>query len=206
MFRKIKLSRDTYFWTGVFFTVLGSIVAVNNFLYYEIYDFIWYCDIVLVFFAAGFFTKNDGLIKGLLNIGFLTQFIFIIEFLIELFFGISLSETISLILTQNIPSISISLATHLFSTNLALLITYKCKSDRSPLIYSVAAILILYFLTLFFTPPERNINYVFSSEFFFGVKIPFYAYLWPILVFVLVVVPTNWLQEFLYKRTIKKSE
>ena len=201
---KIKIPTDAYFWTAIFFTILSPMVIVNNFLYYNSYDFIWFCDVVVILFAVGFFVKNSQFIKGLINIGLITQFIFIVEFIIAIFFNISLSNTITKILTNNISSISISVATHLFSTNLAIFMTYGVKSKRSSLAYSFVVLVVLYFLTLTLTPPIENINYVFSSDFLFGIKIPFYIYLWPFIAFLFVVTPTYWFQNFVHRQL--KSE
>jgi hypothetical protein len=183
---------------AAFYLLLAVIVIVRNHLFYNDYDFIWFCDIGLVFFSFGFMTSNYQLVKGLISIGLIAQFIFLMEFTIYAAFDVSLSSMPRLLLDTSMLNIVISLSIHLLSTNLALLLTYKRKTNPSSLIYSAAVIALLFMLSLALTPAYENVNYVFSSGFIYGLSIPFYTVFWPFLVFTLVVLPTYSLQKALY--------
>ncbi len=191
-------SRRRYLYAALFFLLMALIIVVRDLVFYDAYNIIWFCDLVLFLFAVAFFMRNIQMVKGLINIGLIAQFIFISEIVMYVFFGVSLSSMPSTLLRTNPINIVLSIMIHLSSTNLALLLTYQRKTRRVSLLYSFLALLLLFVLSLAFTPATDNINYVFSSAFLFGLAIPFYTILWPLLAFAIVVMPTYWFQKKLY--------
>jgi len=69
-------------------------------------------------------------------------------------------------------------------------------------------VLVFYLLTAAFSSPGQNINLVYSSDYILGFTPAYYTLSWPILVFLLVIIPTYYLQKGLYllsrKKPIKK--
>ncbi len=193
-----SISRKGYFYAGLFFLLMCIFVIIRDLVYYNIYNFIWFCDIGLLLFSAAFFSRNVQFVKGLINIGLIAQFIFILEIVLYVLFGVSLSNLPAAIMSTGPINITISIIIHLLSTNLALLLTYKIKTMRISLLYSSLVLLLLFILTVSLTPAYENINYVFSSSFMFGLSVPYYKLLWPFLAFLAPVLPTYWLQRYLY--------
>lgn len=181
------------------------VVFIRNLVFYTAYNFIWFCDIGLLLFFIAFLTKNDQFIKGLISIGLFAQFVFILEVILYSLFHISLSSLPSDLFRTSQANIVISLIIHLFSTNFALLMTYKKKTTRKSLIYSAGVLILLWIMTIFFTPAVYNINYVFSLSFFFGLTMPFYTLLWPLIAFTALILPTYWFQKGLYTVSTKKA-
>ncbi len=196
----------TYLYAAIFFLAMALIIFFRNNAYYSIYNSLWFCDFSLILFSVAFFMENVQFIKGLINIGLIAQFIYILDVIMYIIFGITWSNIPAEMLSSGLPNIIFSLAIHLFSANLALYITYSRKTKPFSLLYSAMVLLLLYFLTVFMTPPSNNVNFIFSSEFLFGLDIPFYIYLWPLLAFMVLSLPTYRFQSWLYRHARKNID
>jgi hypothetical protein len=199
-FKEYLRSDEGYIVIGFFFLMLSLALIFRNSVYYSMANTLWFCDFSLVLFSIAFFLRNLQFIKGLINIGLLAQFIYILELILYVSFGISLSEIPALTMNSGLFNIIYSVSIHLFSANLALYVTVRRRTKRISLMYSGLIIVFLYALTILLTPPSMNVNYIFSSEFLFGLNIPLYIYLWPLLAFIVLVIPTYRLQRYLNER------
>jgi hypothetical protein len=83
---------------------------------------------------------------------------------------------------------------HFLTVPLALLALYLIKSKRIDF-WKLASLelVIVYFLTLLFTNPSYNVNWVFKDEFGFGLELGLiYFFIWFFFFFVVIIV-TNYL-------------
>jgi hypothetical protein len=178
--------------------ILEIIVVIKNVSVNDFSLFFWFCDFAPAFFALAFFMKNNQMIKGLINIGFITQVAALIGGSIFLLTGLDLFGFGNILNNMKIFQVGVFLFVHAYSTSLALFSTYKTEIKPLSLIYSLAFLSFMFISSTLFTPFASNINYVFYlptlSNF-----IPFYSYLWIILTFCLIVLPTYLLQRWLYK-------
>jgi len=195
---KHNTMRVNYTAIAFFYLAMAVIVVFRDLAFYDVYNFFWFCDIGLILFAIAFYLRNVQLVKGLINVGLIAQFIFIVGIVAYSVFAIQIDNLPAHLFQTSWVNVIISVSIHLLSTNLALLLTYAKKNKPSSLVYSFAVLLLLYALTLAFTPASDNVNYVFSSG-FLGFAIPYYTFLWPLLAFLILVLPTSWLQESLYR-------
>ncbi len=177
-----------------FFVIFGNYMS-------ERYDvFFWFCNHTPLFFAFAFFTKNKNLIKGFINVGFLGQFVWTIDFLSRIFLGYNLFNMTNYVFDNpNGLWVLLPIGIHIFSTNLALYFTYKKKPNIYSAFYSLLYITFLYAGTITYTLTSRNVNCIFEICGFQELTFSNYSNFWPILTFFLVAIPTQGIQYFLYK-------
>jgi len=191
-------NRRKYFLAGIFFLLLQCLVIFRNIIS-DYNNYFWFCDFVCVPLAIGFFIRKDYIIKGLINIGFIPQLIYIG------FLGYAFTTGVSLITTipENITLFYLisSLLIHL-STTFALILTYDKKLETKTLFSSLMFLFVMYVIALFFTAPGQGANYVLSAKTLIPWPIPHYTQLWIILTFVLVVLPTQLIQYIIYKKSL----
>jgi hypothetical protein len=196
-----------YYW-AIFFIFMQIVVVFRN--YSVNYNhFFWYCDFVPLLFAFAFFIGNNNLVKGLINFGLVPQTVFLFNFIYVIIYGgypIGINEVVM----RFTPFFAIStIFTHL-ATILALILTFKIKPSKKILLYSVGFIFFIYFITLIFVSPDKEINFVYSAKSLLSplnLTIPNLTLLWPILIFLLVVLPSHGVQYLvynLYKKFRKK--
>jgi hypothetical protein len=189
-----------YLILGMFFLFI-QIVAIARNIFSDYYNFFWFCDFAALPLAIGFFLKKDNLIKSIINIGLLSQWIFLALYVYKIFSGISLLDTIPAATTLFYALSSIFI--HL-STTFALIFTYKVKPTINTLFSSLMFLFGMYVIALFFTTPEQRINYVLSSRTLTSVIIPHYTELWTLLAFLIVILPTQLIQYLIYKSHMRK--
>jgi hypothetical protein len=169
--------------------------------------FFWFCNHTPLLFAFSFFLKKKDLIKGLINVGFLGQFVWTLDFLGKIFFNYHIFNMTNYVFENpNGLWVLIPIGIHIFGTNVALFFTYKKKPNIYSAFYSLIYILFLYFGTLTYTLPERNVNWVFKIGGTINYANPIYTNAWPIIVFFLIAIPTQGIQYLLYKHYIKRKK
>ncbi len=201
--------KDKYNAAGIFFLFLGILVIIRNILIADYAAFFWYCDFVTFLFALGFFLKDMQLVKGLVNIGLFTQLVTLFCLTCAALFGWDLLGS-SAQMNYSKFHIAISFIIHTFSTNIALLLTYKIKPTSKSLMYSAACLIVMLITSIAFTPPEINVNFVFYSTYlnnssFLRFAAPYYTYLWGFITFGFVVIPTHFFQHIVYRKTSKAN-
>lgn len=187
-----------YFLLGMFFLFIQLIVIIRN-IASDYYNFFWFCDFIPLPLAIGFFLKKDNFIKSIINIGLLAQLVSVVLYLYKMFSGISTLEVIpdTTTLFYAVSSIFIHL-----SNTFALIFTYKIKPTIKTLFYSVIFLFAMYLMALFFTTPEQGINYTLSYGPFIPWVIPYYTELWVLFMFLLIVLPTQFIQYIIYKHYV----
>jgi hypothetical protein len=200
----MKLERK-YLGAAIFFIVLQIIVILRDINIDNQSTFFWFCDFAPTILAFAFLMKDEQLVKGLINIGFIPQMLYFIS-LVAAFLGVDILGFKSLlnygdsVLNYGLFNIAVGFLMHAFSSNVALLLTYKTKPQTKSLMYSLIVLAGMFIVGLFFTSPIDNVNYVFSSS-ALGFSIPFYTLLWIISSFVALVLPTHLIQYALYKQS-----
>lgn len=91
------------------------------------------------------------------------------------------------------------------STVFALLMTYKIKPNIKTINYSIFVVATVYIISLIFTPYISNINFISHPFDFIPFIIPYYIYLWPLLAFIVLILPTQGIQYLLYRWSIRKK-
>lgn len=202
----LKKEKNKYLTISIWFLFLQIIIFIENYYVYEYNIILWFCDHAPLLFAIGFFFKNKDIIKSIINFGFLTQFIWIIDFIAKIFFNINALGITTYMFEGELGNfVIVPLLIHIFSTNLALIFTYKNKPTKKALIYSAIYIIIIYILTLSFTPLNENVNCIKEICGTNGYSFSFYTLFWPILVFITIVLPTHFIQYLLYKYNKKRK-
>lgn len=194
----MKNTLDRFFLLGLFFLFLQvlifySIIKIGN---YEL--FLWFCDHSPLLFAIAFFMRNINIIKALINIGFLGQFLWLIDFLAKTIFDVYLFGITDYIFTGEIGLLNlIPILAHILSTFLALLFTFREKTKKNVLFISVIYLFALFILTLIFTSSVNNINCIYQVCVYNNLTFAFYTYFWPLIVFLVVIFPTYLIQRAL---------
>ncbi len=178
---------DKYFTAAIFFLILSVLVIIKNLASRKPIDFFWLCDLAPFLLFAGFLFHSYPFIRGVINVGLIPQF----NTLILLFRKyVSEKRVISVIL-------------HLIPINLALFFIYNTKPPISSLFYSLVILFFVFVFTLVFTPKNNNINLIYylqldSKDRTFKLGLPYQKYLWIIYFWLIIVLPTFFIQYALY--------
>ena len=188
---KIKFS---YKKLALFFLFLQLVIVIRN-IYSSYSYFFWVCDFAPFIFFIGFLFKKEQLVKGLISIALIPQFIFLVGFI---------SKTILYLFGYGIFDYSyfyiiITIFFH-FASLFAISLSYGINIKRESLFYSFFLLIVIFFVTISFTSEQENINYIF--EFYF-LNYPILPFLWVPLNFLIVVVPSYCLQKIIYRNSDK---
>ncbi|MFW6230606.1 MAG: hypothetical protein ACOC32_01130 [Nanoarchaeota archaeon] len=184
------------FWiVGAFFLIIQSITTITYLQAGQPQNLLWFCNHTPILLSIAFFLKKKDIIKTVLNVGLIPQAIWSIDFIIRLLFGI-FPFGVTAYMFEHVHGWSFigSVLAHVFSSILAFGLVYRYRQSRRTLIYSAVYLLILFSASLLFSASAENINMVRYLE-LGDIDFPGYTALWPILAFVLVVLPTFWLQR-----------
>jgi len=164
----------------------------------------WFCNFVPLVLVVAFIWGDEQIIKGLINIGFFPQLLGTIFLLTAIFFRYDPFDFVASLSYNFLYPLSLLLV-HLVPINLALFETYKIKPKVSSLVYSFITLLFLFFLTLFFTAPEYNINFIYGfNPLGIGMYNLWVTLFWPTITFIVLVIPTYMLQLWLYNWNRKR--
>ncbi len=194
--------KKKYLYASIFFLSLQLLVIIKNLLTNNYIAFFWFCDFVPILFSIAFFLEDEQLAKGLINIGFIPQLAYFAILFSAVSFGIGTSQVFDILNSTRFYIFS-SFILHLVSVNVALFLTYKARPQQKSLIYSFAFIFLMLLFSLL-APDSLNANYIHHFD-FFGHTITYLIYFWIILTFVIVVVPTYFIQYALYTNSIKNA-
>lgn len=200
MITKSWIKKNKYNIIAFWFLFLQVLVLFENYFIYEYNIFFWFCDHAPLLLAIGFFTKNKNIIKTLVNFGFLAQLIWIIDFLARIIFNKSALGVTNYMFTTDFGFLVLApLLIHSLSVNVAFIHTYKTSPTTKTLVYSAIYIMTIYALSLAFTPIEENVNCIHQIC---GLKEhtpQTYTFFWPILVFAIIILPTQYIQYLVYR-------
>lgn len=190
-----------------FFLILQlTAILVNGFS--EKFDvFYWFCNHTPLIFAFAFFFRKKSVIKALINVGFIAQFLWTLDFLSKSIFNVYIFQVTRYVF-EDIPGIYvlIPILIHVLSTNMALYFTYKKKPSLKILFYSLVYLIILYAMSLSFTDSVDNVNCVYEICGATQLIFSSYTYFWPVIVFFGIVLPTQGIQYLLYLQSRKRRK
>jgi len=177
------------------FVIIQAITVIRN-IQTEFYFFFWLCDFAPILFAAFFFFNRLDLVKSLVSISIIPQWIY----LVGLIYGVFSNHYVFIESTEHLFSLYFISSTFVhFTSTFALIFSFKYKPEVKQLKYTFILIILIYLMTLIFTSPDYYANYVYSSHDVVDFKIPYHTQLWPISVFILVALPGYLIQLVFYK-------
>ena len=167
---------------GIFFLAIGLLAMANSFIRRDPFQVLYFCYIGLVLIGVGTLTRKSYIIMSQVYILAIPLIIWGIDFLHYLIFRSPLWG-ITDYFFQNLHFLPDRLITlqHLFTIPLAIyaasLIGVKRKDAWE---WSIVQITILYFVIFLFSPPQLNINCVFTScvNFISISSAGLYSFLW----------------------------
>jgi hypothetical protein len=180
-----------------FFLFMQALIITKNLINPGENSFLWFCDFVPLLLIIGYYFDWIQFTKSLINIGFIAQNLFVIDILFNFILGHSLFGFSTKLFESGHLQIFFSFLIHIFPLNLAFIHTYKIKNKFSSLVYSFIFLSLIYIMTLYLSNPLQDINYVFNPG--ANLNIPYYSELWIPIVFIVVVIPTYFLQLFVYE-------
>lgn len=185
-----------YFFVGIFYLALGIFIIWRNF-YFSVSDYsiFWLCDFAPFILSIGFLFRRDDIVKGMINIGFFPQILFLFGAFMIFFFSMDVFG-VGLTLEHLSPwFITTSVVLHL-SLISSYFLNFEVKPTYKSLIYSLILLVLMFFIAAYHTPVEENVNYVFIFE---RIGLEEFTYMYIPLVFFIVVVPTFIFQVLMQK-------
>lgn len=201
MKNKLKLFyyKNRFYIAGVFFLILQILIISKYLFLLDFENMLWFCSHVPLILAIGFFTKNFDLIKGIISVGLIIQFIWILDFLGQLFFyGPLIGFTNYMFVQNSFISYITSIFEHL-SGLIALFLTYKILPSKKTLLYSFIYLFLIWIITIIFSNSTENYNLIQNIIIFNNFTFPGYIYLYVLIGFFLIVIPTYFFQLLLYR-------
>jgi hypothetical protein len=166
--------------------------------------YFWFCNHIPILFSLAFFTKQYQLVKALISVGLLPQLIWILDLTLYGIFDITLFGFTNYFFTlESTLKMFSTLLIHVFSTLLALLFTYKIPVESKSLKLSFLYLIILSIVTFLFTKSSSNVNCLHQICGIESLTPPLFPFLWPIITFLIMVIPAFYLQKLLSKLSRK---
>jgi hypothetical protein len=165
-----------YFILGIYFIFIELIFFAYTFSTNNLSSLFWICYFTPLLLTIAFLSRNEQFIKGVINISFFPQIIFILLSILYFSTGVSLFD-VSMHLNGIIKA-TLNIFLHLFSTNVALFFTYKIKPKPVSIIYSFSIAFLAIILTFLFTSPSQNINLFSSAQRILNIPNSFSILIW----------------------------
>lgn len=215
---EMNLTRKESHFLVIFYLVIFLMVTVRNVYFQRIDYFFWLCDILPVFLAIAVLIKNTQLTKSIINISLIPHFIFTSDIffyvlnksIITLPGGLILGNIGKDLLTLSGFEIFVGIYLHIVPLIVAIWLTYDKRIEFKALIYSILLVMILFFSTITFTNSEINVNFINAPS---GAappvaqtSIPYYGLIWFLGYFTLIILPTYYLQKYVYGISQRKSK
>lgn len=184
----------------LFFLILEILIIIRNIKAKEYNLFWWFCDFAPILFAISFSLNNAQFTKGIINVGLLTQSITLILLIIAFISGKDILGSKKALARGKFFVIT-EILIHA-TTIIALILTYNIKPELQSLTYSLIIIVIMFFLTLIYTPKEENVNLLYNLGISLkkkskNLRFPFQNTLW-IFYFLVIALITFLIQKELY--------
>jgi len=170
-----------------FLFITIAIIAIFNAVNDKNIDNIfWFCYVSLFLIGLGISTKNSLLLQSQINILLIPQMIWSIDFFYRLFTGQTFWGITDYFFLQGGLSQKIVSIQHIYTVPLTLYMLSLIKINKKDAWkYSFIQITVIFFLSLFFTNPNKNVNCVFKSCLPFIQTNSYYHYfVWFAIVFV----------------------
>lgn len=189
---------NRYFILGTFFLILQILVLYRNYFISEAISIYFFCNHILIILSIGFYLKNIKVINAIICVGLIPQFMWLIDFFSSLL-GFNLFGYSQYIFNQSLIMGLITFLIHI-STFVALVFTLnEEKIHFKSLIYASSYVVLIYFLTIVFTPVENDINCIYNACNISWLNFNYYTYLWIPLTILIIIIPT-----FLLIRKLEK--
>lgn len=186
---------QSFFITLFILTGLVILTLVRNIRQKEVRELVWFCELSPLLLIIGLLFRNTQFIKGVINIGLFTQTLTLITLALVIFSNFKI-VTFKRTKSKGFFYIAVSFLLHILSVNLAFIITIYDKATPLSLVYSIFILASLFIVTYIFTDHEKNINFIESLD-FANFKPRYYKYVWLILAFLLIVLPTYFFQNWI---------
>jgi hypothetical protein len=207
LIKKLWKNRENqYIIIGYFFLIMQVLIILSNYYTGRMHVMFWFCSHTPLIFGLAFLLDKKDVIKGLINVGFLFQFAWTLDFLSKLIFNVYIFWVTDYLFNE--PHglyMLVPILVHILGANLALFMTYKEKPNLRALFYSLIYLVIIYWVSLAYTIPERNVNCVHLLCGIPQYTFPYYTNLWLLTALVLIVLPTHGIQYLLYRISQKHS-
>lgn len=192
---------DKFRAAALFYVILQCALLLKFYILGNFRLSYYFCYHAPALFAFAFYKKDITFIRSLIIIGFVGQFIWLLDYFSYISFGTFILGNSKFILRYHgIPYIA-TLLSHLMSSLLALALIYKSEIPKKSIGYAFCYFVIFYFLNIFHVIPESyNVNFVWKFE---GFDVfPFYTQLYLLYVIPLAILPGYYIQVFV-KRIFK---
>lgn len=167
---------------------------------------LWFCNHSPLLFGVAFILKKKKIIGALINVGLIGQTIWIFDFIYLSFTGNTLLDVTDYVFRlSDAASFIITILVHFLGVGIAFYFTYKEIPRKKELEYSLYYIIIIYISTLLFTQSHLNINCITEICAFPQLTPPLFTLFWPVLAFLVIVIPTQGLRFFIWKKFVKKT-
>lgn len=201
------LNRNSHILFACVFLSIQIFIFVINLQADDKSFYFWFCNHIPLLFSIAFFTKQYQAIKALISVGFIPQILWLLDLSLLGMFNITLFGFTQYFFTlESSLKIFSTLLIHIFSTLLALLFTIKIQPDKKSLKLSFIYLILLAIITFLFTQSSSNINCLHAICGLESLTFPIYTFLWPLITFIVMVVPAFYLQNLLYKLSMKIHE
>lgn len=169
------------------------------------YNLLWFCNHAPLLFAIGFLFNNNDLIKGLINVGFFGQILWLIDFSSALLLDTFIFNITNYIFTEEINIFTlIPILAHLTSTFVAIALTFNKPVEYKSINYSGGYVILLFITSKLFTKETLNINCVYEVCIYNSLTPPIYELWWFLFAIVIVILPTFYIQKLIYEKSSKE--
>jgi len=185
---------DTNYLISILFLLLGVSVIIRNYEFKKYSSFFWFCDFAPFLFAIGFFLNNIQFLKAIISVGMIGQIIAIFNVLPFRIAKWNKDKT-----SYRTFYIFSDILLHL-TTIIVLILTFSFPPEIESIKYSFFILVVMFFVTIIFTPKAENVNTIYYSEINSKdkktrFKLPFHTILW--VFYGLIVVSITYLIQYL---------
>lgn len=187
-------SKNFYIIGGVFFLLIQLFILIVNINAQDYSFYYWFCNHTPLLFSIAFFTKKIQIVKGIVSVGLLPQILWILDLIFNSINVTLFGFTSYFFELESTLAIFSTLLIHIFTTTVALLLVFSQNTKKISLMYSFIYLVLLLIFTFIFTDPISNTNCIYEICGLEQIIVPFYTILWPVLVFIIFILPSYFLQ------------
>ncbi len=175
--------------TGGLFFIFGLTAIINSFLFYGIQHVLWFCYAGLILMGIGFLKRNHLLVESQLNILSVPLIVWTIDFFYFLIFNHSLLNIVDYFFEPGPLLSKVITSQHLFTLPLAVYaIRFIPPKSENSWKFSFIQVSIIFLISRVLTDYEQNINWVYHTSLNLGIPSNYYAGLWFVMVFIMILV------------------
>ena len=123
------------------------LVFIRNFQLQNFQSIFYFCNHIPILLALFFYFKKNDYIKTLINIGFLSQIVWILDLLMKLLFDIYLfGFSVYVFEGSNLFGKIIAILIHTTTLIPSLFFTWKISTNRKSFFYAIICLFLMFFL------------------------------------------------------------